>query len=333
MKPKRMAALLMMAAGLAACDLYDPSEAGNLVPKTVDEDATIPSIALAGTVFHTETFGDPDNPVLIFLHGGPGRDYRDLLRLNDRYDGYALADDHFVVFWDERGTGLSRRHDCSAYSLDSVDADLDALVDRVSPGRPVILVGHSWGGMHATLYIDRHPEKVAGAVLMEPGPLNGAMFDAVLGELYDLDVFSEWLNDDVWDGQFLTPDDHARADYHRLLGMRDAQPKFHQDETDPAPVWRLGAVASKCVMNGGIRDGKAVYDFTHHLAAYTKRVVFIASSKNEVTGTAFQERQRQFFPSADLVTIPDSGHEMHWTHPAQTFAVIRSYLALAEVQR
>jgi pimeloyl-ACP methyl ester carboxylesterase len=112
--------------------------------------------------------------------------------------------------------------------------------------------------------------------------------------------------------------------------MRDAQPKFHQDETDPAPVWRLGAVASKCVMNGGIRDGKAVYDFTDHLAAYKKRVLFIASSKNEVTSTAFQERQRQFFPSADLVTIPDSGHEMQWTHPAATFAVIRSYLA--EVQ-
>jgi len=44
-----------MAAGLAACDVYDPSEAGNLVSKTVDEDPTIPSIALAGTVFHYET--------------------------------------------------------------------------------------------------------------------------------------------------------------------------------------------------------------------------------------------------------------------------------------
>ena len=113
-----------------------------------------------------------------------------------------------------------------------MDADLDALVDHVSPGRPVILIGHSWGGMYATLYINRHPEKVAGAVLMEPGPLNGAMFDAIIGDLYDLDVFSEWLNDDVWDGQFLTPDDHARADYHRMLGMRDSQPKFHQSDVE-----------------------------------------------------------------------------------------------------
>src|SRR4029079_11666361 len=46
MTGKRTAAsiLMMAAAGLAACDgINDPSEAGNLVPKPVDEDPTIPS--------------------------------------------------------------------------------------------------------------------------------------------------------------------------------------------------------------------------------------------------------------------------------------------------
>jgi proline iminopeptidase len=211
-----------------------------------------------------------------------------------------------------------------------MDADLDALVDHVSPGRPVFLVGHSWGGMYASLYINRHPEKVAGAVLMEPGPLNGQMFDSIIKDLYDLDPFSEWLNDDVWDGQFLTPDDHARADYHRMLGVRDAQPKYHQSTVDPAPVWRQGAAANRCLTDSGIKDGKAVYDFTDHLSAFTKRVLFVASAKNELIGVAFQERQRQFFPVADLVTIPDSGHDMQWTHPAQSLAAIHAYLA--EVQ-
>jgi proline iminopeptidase len=324
---------MMMAAGLAACDVYDPSEAGNLVPKTVDEDPTTPSIALAGTVFHYETFGDPTKPAIIFLHGGPGTDYRELLILNERYGGYALSDDHFVVYWDQRGTGLSRRHDCDVYTLDRMDADLDALVDRVSPGRPVIFIGHSWGAMYATLYINRHPEKVAGAVLMEPGPLNGAMFESISGDLYDLDVTSEWLNDYVWEGQLMTADDHARADYIRLLGMKEGQPKYHLDEVHPAPVWRLGAVANHCVMDSAMKDGKPVYDFTDHLAAYTTPVRFIASSKNEVIGTAFQERQLHFYPSADLVTIQDSGHDMEWTHPTETFAAIRSYLStLTEVQ-
>jgi proline iminopeptidase len=333
----RFGALLMIA-GLGACDgIHDPSLAGNLVPRTVDEDPTLPSIALAGTVFHTEAFGDPSKPAVIFLHGGPGGDYRDFLRLNGRYDGYALTDDHHVVFWDQRGSGLSRRHDCGVFNLERMDADLDALVDQVSPGRPVTLIGHSWGGMYASLYINRHPDKVAGAVLMEPGPLNGAMFDSIIDDLYDIDPFSEWLNDDVWDGQLLTADDHARADYHRMLGLRYSQPKYHQSETDPALVWRQGAIANRCLMQSAIKDGKAVFDFTDQLAAYTTPVLFVASARNEVIGAAFQERQKQFFPAANLVTIPDSGHDMQWTHPAESLAAIRAYLltlsTLATVQR
>ena len=331
MRPHITAALLTVTAGLAACEIHDPSQAGNLVPRTVDEDATLPSLALAGTVFHYQTYGDPTKPAIVFLHGGPGGDHRDQLRFRDRYDGYALADDYFLVFWDQRGSVLSRRHDCGAYSLERMDADLDALVDHVSPGRPVIIIGHSWGGMYATLYINRHPEKVAGAVLIEPGPLNGRMFDAIVGELYDLDVFSEWLNDDVWDSQFLTPDDHARADYHRMLGMRDGQPKYHQSKDNPAPVWRQGAIASRCLINSGLKDGKAVYDFTDHLAAYAKRVLFIASAKNEVIGVAFQEQQRRFFPAADLLTIPDSGHDVPWTHTAETLAAIHPYLQTLQI--
>ena len=90
-----------------------------------------------------------------------------------------------------------------------------------------------------------------------------------------------------------------------MLGVRDSQPKYHQSEVNPAPGWRQGAVANRCLIQSGIKDGKAAYTFTDHLSAYSKRVLFVASAKNEVIGTAFQERQRQFFPAADLVTIPD----------------------------
>ena len=85
-------------------------------------------------------------------------------------------------------------------------------------------------------------------------------------------------------------------------------------------------MANRCLIRSGIKDGKAVYSFTDHLDAYAKRVLFVASSNNEVIGTAFQEQQRQFFLAADLVTIPDSGHDVPWTHPAETLATIRAYL-------
>jgi len=115
-----------------------------------------------------------------------------------------------------------------------------------------------------------------------------------------------------------------------MLGVRDSQPKYHQSETDPALVWRQGAVANRCLMHAAVKDGKASYDLTDHLAAYTRRVLFVASARNEVIGVAFQQRQMQFFPAADLVTIPDSGHDMQWTHPAESLAVVRAYLGTVQ---
>ena len=69
----------------------------------VAQDPSIPHITINGVTFHAETFGDPANPVVIAIHGGPGVDYRSMLSLQ------ALSDQYFVVFYDQRGTGLSPR--------------------------------------------------------------------------------------------------------------------------------------------------------------------------------------------------------------------------------
>jgi len=45
-----------------------------VVPQTVDKNSNLPVIELDGYPFHAELFGEPDNPVVIVLHGGPGAD-------------------------------------------------------------------------------------------------------------------------------------------------------------------------------------------------------------------------------------------------------------------
>jgi len=44
---------------------------GNLVPKTVDQDATLPSISINGALLHSEAFGPEDSTLIICIHGGP----------------------------------------------------------------------------------------------------------------------------------------------------------------------------------------------------------------------------------------------------------------------
>jgi proline iminopeptidase len=317
-------------AGLVAsgCDVMEPGEPGNLVPRTVAEDASLPAIEMNGTRFHVETFGNPADPVIVFLHGGPGGDYRDMLRMAQRFGGYSLADDHFLVFWDQRGSGLSQRVGKATLTIDHFVADLDALLSRYSPGRKAFLIGESWGGMFATRYIDQYPQKVAGAVLIEPGPMDGATMERLKDDIQEVRLTSELLNDIAWNAQFMTPDDHARMDFERMLGLRDGQPRYHQSTTDQAPGWRLGAAAARWVTESGQgASGRFTYDFTTHLQSYTTPVLFVAGSLSEVLGPSLQEKQVLHFPSASLTVIPGAGHDVAWVKAADVVDHVHAYLA------
>lgn len=328
---RRLALLLPILVGLGATgcdDVLSPADPGNLVPRTVVEDRSLPAIEMNGSRFHLETLGDPANPVVVFLHGGPGGDYRSLLRLAGRYDGYSLADEYFLVFWDQRGSGLSQRHNKHVLTIDSYVNDLNTLVNRYSPGQPVLLIGESWGGMFATRYINQYPQRVAGAVLIEPGPMEGATMERLKDDIVDFSLGSEWVNDVAWGSQFFTPDDHARMDYQRMLGAKDAQPRFHTSRVDPSPVWRMGAAASRYIMEDGQdKEGKFNYDFTTDLAAYTTPVLFIAGALSEVLGPSLQQQQVLRFPSASLEVVNGAGHDVAWIKTAEVLTHIRTYLA------
>jgi proline iminopeptidase len=43
--------------------------AGASVPKTVEQDPSLPHVTINNITFHAETHGDPDNPVVIVVHG------------------------------------------------------------------------------------------------------------------------------------------------------------------------------------------------------------------------------------------------------------------------
>lgn len=318
-------AILIAAPGCGG--LMDPDEPGNLVPRTVDENPALPALEMAGSRFHVQTRGDATRPVIIFLHGGPGGDHRALLKLAETYDGYSLADEFLLVFWDQRGSGLSRRHNRDCLTIDQYIEDLKRLAAIFSPDAPVLLIGNSWGGMYATEFINRYPGRVRGAVLMEPGPLSHEFHKLVEDDLHDMDVGSEWLNDWVWSQEILTPDDHARMDYQRCLGIRDSQPRFHEQKDPPAPFWRLGAAASRYLPESGQDDnGDMVYDFTTNLAGFTTEVLFLASGLNEVIGRDFQRRQTAAYPVARLEVVEGCGHDFAWVKPGETVSRIRRYI-------
>jgi proline iminopeptidase len=322
------------ALALGACDTMTMSEPGHLVPRTVTEDSSLPSITINGTRLHAETRGTPGKPVMIMLHGGPGADYRSLLTLAERHDGYSLADHYYMVFFDQRGAGLSQRHEKDVLTNDQYDADLLAIVDRYAPNAQVTLLGQSWGGMYGTSFIDRHPTRVKEAVFIETGPLKGSTFERIKGDLFDINVLREWLNDLAWSAQFFSADDHIRMDYQMAIGAEGSQPRNNTRKGPGAePFWRSGAMANRYVQEDGQdASGKFTYDFTTNLQAFTGRVLLIAGARSEVLGVPLQEEQRPLYRDAVLKVVPGGGHDVHWTHTAEVMQHIRTFLTAGGAQ-
>jgi alpha-beta hydrolase superfamily lysophospholipase len=106
-----------------------------------------------------------------------------------RYEHVAAAFvERGAVVWgqDHIGHGRSDGERVLVADFETLVDDLHGLVTtarEANPGLPVVMVGHSMGGMIATRYAQRHPEELAGLVVS--GPILGE--PALLAQLIALD--------------------------------------------------------------------------------------------------------------------------------------------------
>lgn len=299
--------LLTVGLLLSACQTEDPSLPGALVPKTVDQDPSLPSININGTHLHAETFGNPANPMLVVLHGGPGGDYRYLL------NAQAFArEGYYVIFYDQRGSGLSKRHDKTSYRINIMEEDLGAVIAhyRTSVSQKVFLLGHSWGAMLASAYINANPAKISGAILAEPGGLVYADILAYVKRAQSLKLSSETLNDAMFADQFFT----GRENQHEILDYRYALLRLTEGAND-SPTgdegllsgWRPGVVVSRVLFELAEKQG---IDWTTNLKQYKTRVLFVYSANNRAYGLAHAQHVSSAYPTVQLLRIDEAGHSM-----------------------
>jgi pimeloyl-ACP methyl ester carboxylesterase len=119
-----------------------------------------------GVRLYAEVCGPERAPLtMVFCHG---------YTLNQdvwHYQRRDLSAEVRLVFWDQRGHGRSERGNPARNTIDQTGRDLAAVLAATVPAKsPVVLVGHSMGGMSIMALADQQPElfgtKVIGVALI-----------------------------------------------------------------------------------------------------------------------------------------------------------------------
>lgn len=298
------------------------------VPATVENDPSLAYVELQEYKFHVRTYGDARHPPIVVVHGGPGGDLQYLLPLQ------GLARDHFLIFYDQRGTGLSPRVPKASLTLEHNLDDLHQIVTHYGGDRPVKLVGHSWGAMLSVAYLGRHPDRVSHAVVVEPGILTPEAAKAFVQRFK--------AEQSVWDALPLlkyiaiapfvsSRDGHERLDYVMTRLMNRAQPggpyQCKGESLPPDAFARAGYAAFDTMLKPVLdRPERFTDNLLRDIDRYRGALLMI-SSECSFIGYAYQSEVHMPFMPAQTVHLkaPAMGHNMLTLNPGWSVAVIDAF--------
>jgi pimeloyl-ACP methyl ester carboxylesterase len=283
--------------------------------------AALTVLADDGVPLHVEINGADDAPVtVIFCHG---------YSLNQdcwHYQRAGLGGIGRLVFWDQRGHGRSGRSNPDHCSIDQLGEDLHAVLGAVAPGRaPVVLVGHSMGGMTIMALADQHPDlfgtKVIGIVLIStaasgvdptawlPGPLQPVARLAAAPLLHGVSHGRP--------AALVERNRHAAGDL-AFLGTKYIG--FGDGRVSPALVDFLERMIRATPVH-------VVADFFVALREHDKEavqgvlgrapVVVLTGERDRLVPARLTERLAAEIPGAKLIRLPGAGHMVILERPAE----------------
>ncbi len=105
-----------------------------------------------------------DGATLVFVHGFA-------LNLDSwHFQRLFFRGKHRLVFYDHRSHGRSDRSEAKNATIDQLGRDLERVLDTLAPDGPVVLVGHSMGGMAIAALAEQAPalfgDRVVGVALI-----------------------------------------------------------------------------------------------------------------------------------------------------------------------
>ena len=227
-----------------------------------------------------------------------------------------------VVVWDQRGHGRSDRGDVSSYTIAQLSEDLVTVIKAVAPEGPLVLVGHSMGGMSTMALGTLHPDLVRervvafAAVSTSAGgmPLASGRFAAAMGRL-----LIERLGPGVA-GIFENRPELLK----NLLSANSELAEFLVERysfASPVPrsVVKLAAkmlLGTNLTVLSSFTPAFDAYDQTAGLVAFEGCETLVFNGEQDlVTPPEHSEAIVRALPGAQHVILRDAGHVIMLEHP------------------
>ena len=300
-----------------------------------------------GLPLHVELDGPEDAPLtMVFCHGYT------LSQHAWHYQRRALADAVRMVFWDQRSHGRSGRSKPTHATIDQTGADLQAVLRATVPAdHPVVLVGHSMGGMTVMALAEQRPElfgapgtaqgTAPGAAAPGGGKIVGvALINTSAGDLKEMTlglplVLSKAMRP-ITPGVLRSLGKRAQLiDQARQFGadiafMVTRRMAFADKNVSPAVVDFLEQMIRSTPID-------VIAEFYPALIAHDKMgalevvgrvpAVVMTGGADRLTPSAHGAAIAAALPGAELIQIPAAGHVLMLEHPDVVTDALHGLLA------
>lgn len=269
-----------------------------------------------GTALAYRQIGPPTAPLtVVFSHGFCLT--MDAWLPQARHLSTALGDTVRLVLYDHRGHGHSDTPDDHAtYTLNQLGDDLATIITSLSFNTPVVLVGHSMGGMAALSFAARHPEmvrRIAGIGLISTAAgrldacgLGRALATPAVPLMQYCARQAPGITSRLWS--------LARNTIAPLLGVPvTANPTLHANQTccrmiSDTPIATIAALLSTFRTH----DETAALPRLAHLPAFVA-----CGSADRITPLQHSLDLAAALPGAEFLQVPGAGHMLELERPQQ----------------
>jgi pimeloyl-ACP methyl ester carboxylesterase len=271
-------------------------------------------VADDGVPLHVEEVGpegDVRGPTVVFLHGYT----QELAVWHYQRQAFAADNPGRLVFFDHRSHGKSGRSPAGHSTIDQLGRDLHAVLQTCAPRGPIVLVGHSMGGMTIMALADQHPElfgtRVIGVALLatSTGKLAEAAFGLPSAVVPVTNKVLPYLTrgmrsrPQVFErGRRLGTDLAFLVSRSWAFGTRDVSPslvEFVERMTANTPV----DVIAEFYDTFTDHDKLAALDVLDRV-----ETLILVGSKDKLTPLSHSHLMAEALPSAQLVVVEGAGH-------------------------